>query len=259
MTKRFYVFTGKGGVGKTTLSMSFALALKNRGKNVRYHSFYQSPKMGLLTRLGIPFLDISISGSAEKYIAKKLGSKTLATWIMSTHFFKSLFQMVPGLGHMILLGDLINECNQNPDLILVIDSPASGHALTMFESSQNFKRIFKSGPIVEDIEKMKEKMQDKSFLKTFIITLPNDMAYTEALEVAAELKDYPHYEIIKNRSLIDYISSLPLSTEELPTFIKTKLEIEKNIPQLNKTLPFLPCNEEEKIIQDLSLRMEEFE
>jgi len=139
MHRRLYIFTGKGGVGKTSLAMSFTKQLQLEGKNVLYYCFYQLPEKKLWDALKLPVLDIELEKSAETYIGRKLNSKTIASWIMMTHFFKSLFQILPALGHMILLGHIIDELENNPNLIIVLDSPASGHALTMFESSTNFK------------------------------------------------------------------------------------------------------------------------
>jgi arsenite-transporting ATPase len=51
--------------------------------------------------------------------------------------------MIPGLGHMILFGHIIDELERDPELHIVIDAPASGHALTMFESTSTFETIFK--------------------------------------------------------------------------------------------------------------------
>lgn len=142
LAKRLYIFTGKGGVGKTSLATAMTKHLEHIGLHAQYNSFYQDPEKSLWKELSLPVFDIELFSSAETYIARKLKSTTVASWIMKTHFFKSLFQMVPGLGHMILLGNIIDELEQNPELVIVLDSPASGHALTMFESSSNFKKFF---------------------------------------------------------------------------------------------------------------------
>jgi anion-transporting ArsA/GET3 family ATPase len=151
---RLYIFTGKGGVGKTTLAMAFTKFLESKKINVKYNCFHQNPETSLESALALPTINIKIESSAEVYIGRKLNSTTIAAWIMKTHFFKALFQMIPGLGHMILLGHLIDELEKDPTLVIVLDSPASGHALTMFESTSNFKTIFKTGLVVKDIDRM---------------------------------------------------------------------------------------------------------
>ena len=63
--------------------------------------------------------------------------------------------MIPGLGQMILLGDLVTQLESDPDLTIVLDSPSSGHAITMFESPDNYKEMLKKGLLVQDIDKIK--------------------------------------------------------------------------------------------------------
>jgi arsenite-transporting ATPase len=204
MHRRLYIFTGKGGVGKTTLAMSFTKQLQMQKKEVKYFCFYQFPEKKLYESLKLPVLELNLEKSAETYIGRKLNSKTIASWIMKTHFFKSLFQILPALGHMILLGNIIDELENNPNLIIVLDSPASGHALTMFESSTNFKNIFKTGLIVKDIEKMHTFLNNENNLATYIVTNPSDLAITEARELQKELQENSKMcSIIVNKNFLN--------------------------------------------------------
>ena len=111
---------------------------------------------------------MSTAKSAETYIAKKLSSEMVAGWIMKTPFFKSLFNMIPGLGMMILLGHIIEKLQNDPDLHIVMDSPSSGHAITMFESSHNFKEMFGKGMIVDDINRMHQFIYDEQRLRSIV-------------------------------------------------------------------------------------------
>lgn len=256
MNQRLFIFTGKGGVGKTSVALAYALHLKNKGHKVKYNSFYLPPEKDLVEKLNIPIFNMSVEESAEIYIGNKLGSKTIASWIMSTHFFKSLFQMIPGLGHMILLGHILKELELDPELIIVLDSPASGHALTMFESSNNFKRIFKTGLIVNDIEKMKLSLEDPNFLKTFIVALPNELAIAEANDVKNELAEvYKNLQIIINNSLIRYFQQQNLSFDHLPDILISKISIEEQVLDGFWAIPHIPLNGFAEVIIEIEKNM----
>jgi arsenite-transporting ATPase len=258
MKQRLVIFTGKGGVGKTTLALAYAKILKNRNLKVKYTSFYQTPDEELVFKVGIPLFNITVLESAEIYIGNKLGSKTIASWIMATHFFKSLFQMIPGLGHMILLGHILKELEADPNLIIVLDSPASGHAMTMFESSNNFKRIFKTGLIVNDIEKMKLQLEDPDFLKSYIVALPNELAIQESRELLEELSPvYKNLEIIINNSLKKYCELSHIEESDLPQFLKEKIENEKEVLNGFPVLPHIPENNFAKTVKELELTLSE--
>jgi anion-transporting ArsA/GET3 family ATPase len=225
---RLHVFTGKGGVGKTAFALSYALHLKDQGHQVAYICFDQIPTSQLTQNLGLREIQLSVEASALKYMEKKLGSKIIAGWIAKTPFFSALYDMVPSFGQMILLGHLIDMLQQDPNLKLVLDSPSSGHALTLFEAASNFREIFKTGLLVNDINRMLQFLSDSQNLCTTIITLPTLMALQEGVELQAKLDDL---NIGKTRIwLNDSLSLQPEIidyTDELPHFISAKLENEK--------------------------------
>jgi GTPase SAR1 family protein len=166
--KRLYIFTGKGGVGKTTLSFSFTKYLQDihhnntetKHKKVKYIYFKTSslsdkettldPMIAEAETLGIQTIGLDLLESAEIYVGKKLKSLTLGKWIVKTPFFKAIVNMIPGFNYLIYLGQILEILNDNKDLTLILDSPSSGHALTMLESTHNFRDIFESGIIFDD-------------------------------------------------------------------------------------------------------------
>jgi anion-transporting ArsA/GET3 family ATPase len=261
--KRLYIFTGKGGVGKTSLAMAMTKHLEAQGLKPKYNSFYQDPERSLWKELNLPVLDIELQSSAETYIGRKLKSTTIASWIMKTHFFKSLFQMIPGLGHMILLGNILDELEKDPELIIVLDSPASGHALTMFESSSNFKKIFRAGLIVKDIDKMHKLLSGPGFLKTLIVTLANELAMNEASDLKKELDTNTtgpdlNVGILVNDSFLKYVKENKISESDLPDFLKNKIELEKDIIGKIPALPHIDQNGQSAIIFKIAPYMGEF-
>lgn len=259
--KRLYIFTGKGGVGKTSLAMAMTKHLEAEGLKPQYNSFFQDPERSLWKKLNLPVLDIDLNTSAETYIGRKLNSKTIASWIMKTHFFKSLFQMIPGLGHMILLGHIIDELEKDPELIIVLDSPASGHALTMFESSSNFKKIFRAGMIVKDIDKMHSFLGGKNALKTIIVSLATELAMNEAKDLKTELETHTtgpdlHVNVVVNDSFLQYLKDNKIDETLLPGFLKNKIDLEKAILHGEMALPHIDEKSMDEIITKIAPMME---
>lgn len=254
--KRLYVVTGKGGVGKTLISLALAKHLKDKGHKVLHNSFDQGTNDRLCRDLDISTWNSSLEESATIYIARKLGSETVARWIMKTPFFVSLFNMIPGLGYMIYLGHIIDLLRNDPNLTIVLDSPSSGHLLTTFEVPSNFRDIFGSGILVQDINKMEESLNSSNFLKTLIVCLPHQLSLSEGKEVQEKLlnNNIKRTELLINDSL-SLIPDLP--KKDLPPFLLEKINNEtqllenfQNIDKMVK-IPHFSSLDEKKIIMNL--------
>ncbi len=264
---RLYVFTGKGGVGKTSASMAFTKLLQSQKQKVLYHSFDQPLNKSLAQELKLPYFELNSKQSAEEYIADKLGSKTIAHWILKTPFFSSLLDMLPGLSQLILLGHIINKLESDPDLTIVLDSPSSGHAMTLFEASHNFKEIFKTGLIVQDIERMHQFIYGQNRLKTIILALPSAMAVQEGKELSLKLTklNIPSLHLALNDVTAENQAIKDIGKAPLPNFLERKIELERQaINQLcpeNKSVIFPHYNslEQASIIRQMMPLTEGFQ
>ena len=258
---RLIIVTGKGGVGKTSIALALTKHLKEKNKNVLYNSFDQLTNVSLCEKLNIPFFEMTAAESAETYIGKKLGSKMISSWVMKTPFFKSLFNMIPGLGMVILMGHIIEKLEEDPSLTIVLDSPSSGHALTMLESSHNFKEMFGSGLIVKDIEKMHNFLYEKQLLKTFIVCLPTLMAANEGIELRDSFKqlNIKRVDLILN-DLLHRADEIQGKEDQLPEFLKVKVKLEKEVAtefakNFSNELPHFSVNDEIEMITKLKDEM----
>jgi hypothetical protein len=189
-------------------------------------------------------------------MSKKLGSKMIASWIASTTFFKSLINMIPGFNYLIYLGQILQDLENDPSLIYVLDSPSSGHALTMMEAISNFKKIFNSGIIFNDTIRMSKMIEAPNFARFNIITLPSLLAANEAIELKSQLTNIINIEsrIFLNAS-ID--KSLEQDISELKNdYVKERVAIErevfKTLPELTDIIPFVisinTCESAKKIV-----------
>ena len=134
--------------------------------------------------------------------------------------------MLPGFNFVVYLGQILDDLNDDPDQIVVLDAPASGHALTMLQAVANFKEIFQSGIVYNDTKKIFSQLTDPNLLKIIIITLPTQLSVNEAKELKSDLNEIGY----KNIQLITNSSFLYLENEqELPHFLIEKIKIEKEL------------------------------
>lgn len=247
-TRRLYIFTGKGGVGKTTLSKAFVRYLNEHDHEAVYLTF-KNQSMGETTKdgsagdssrntttemNGIREISLDLEDCARSYIEKKLNSKMIGSWIVKTPFFRALINMVPGFSYLIYLGKILEMGKENPRLIVVLDAPASGHALTMVESTSNFQQIFESGVIFDDTKKMLSRLNDPAYTKIHVVSLPSLMSWQEASELKSGLKVRTpvEVEISVNNCLYSLVEQ---KLADLPPGLRDKAKNEKELIQEHKS------------------------
>ncbi len=229
--KKLYIVTGKGGVGKTLFSFALASYLKEASdKKVLINSFEHEVDQELLKELELEELRLPIIDSTIEYVGRKIKSHTLAKWVMTTPFFKALFNMVPSLANMITFGHIIDYLENNDETILVVDAPSSGHILTILESPLNFQKIFKSGALVKDINRMLN-FTNSEQVECWVLSIPTELAIVEGQELSQKIKSLGISEtkwilnnvLGENKEVMD-----ALSKQEVPDFINKKMDAEQN-------------------------------
>lgn len=266
--KKLYIITGKGGVGKTSAALAFAKYLNDKGHKAQYLHYSTSSlndetsepqEISSAKKMGIPFQAFNLLEASIEYVGKKMKSRTVGKMVVKTPFFKALVNMIPGFNYLIYLGKTLELLKADDDLIFVLDSPSSGHALTMLEATKNFRDIFSSGLLFEDTQKMLSYLHSDNFAKIVILSLPTAMASNEAIDLKEELKKAGDLEteIYLNNSLkaLNGIEGI-----ELPEFLKSKLETEEKISSDNSSeikglIKHSLHNQEEDIIKDLTKEM----
>lgn len=253
--KRLYIVTGKGGVGKTSVALALAQKIKNESKKVLYIDFEDGFQKDYINKNSIDYFRINLVESLREYISRKLHSTMIASWITKAPFFISLVNMVPGFSYLINLGNIIDMLKNDPELIIVLDSPASGHALTMFESTYNFKNIFKSGILFQDAKMMIEYGYDPKNLEVIICSLPTEMALTEAVELKSELATMGvvSSKILLNQSLIELKQ---IENQEFPSLIQNKITNEEKLiedfkDQINFSIPYIGKNNSVEVTSEI--------
>lgn len=236
--KRLYFFTGKGGTGKSTLSSAFCSYLKGHfSLDAKIISLEKSDSI----QNGNDIIYLELQSSILQYLTTKLGP-IVAKGIVKTPFFSSALQMAPGFHYLVYLGDLLQRLKQNPRLILIFDSPSSGHTLTLFQSIAQFKKIFQRGILFDDISEMERILQSPNFYQVHICSLPDQIPMQETIELKNKLTllGYSRISICMNR----IFSSYPI-LPELPQYwihrCKQEQEFLKSFESLiHHKIPFMP-------------------
>ena len=176
--------SGKGGVGKTSASQAIARAQARAGKKTLWVGFEDPTRpAGELTRQAkdLYALNCVADLAFEEYVGMKLRVPGLAHLFLRNPLVKFLAKAGPGVHELVLLGKLWYE-RRNYDCI-VADMPSTGFGLAMFQSIENWSKLFKGGPLHKDASEMLETFADPKECGQLIVALPEEMPLRESLEL----------------------------------------------------------------------------
>jgi len=193
--KRPVIFvSGKGGVGKTVVSQAIAQVFAQKGQRTLWVGFEDpTRKPGELLRIAknLHYLNCEATTAFEEYMGLKLRIPGLAHLFTSNPVIKFLAKAGPGIHELVLLGKLWYE-RKNYDRI-VADLPSTGYGLAMFQSIDNWAKMFQSGPLYKDAKAMIETFSSTREAGQLIVALPEEMPLQESLELGAYLQRiFPH-------------------------------------------------------------------
>ncbi len=189
LQRRLIFFGGKGGVGKTRVSQACArrLAQSDTGtrKKVLWITF-EDPGLPLGEKLpqdvpGLTHFNCDPARAFEEYIGLKIRLPALSHLFVNNKLMRYLSQAAPGVHELVLLGKVWYEI-RNYDHVCV-DLPSTGYGLAMFQSVENFRRLFGGGPIARDAGEMLKTFADPGQTAHVILALPEEMPIQESLEL----------------------------------------------------------------------------
>jgi hypothetical protein len=207
LDRQLLVVTGKGGVGKTTIAAALGLLAARGGRRTVVVEVGEESRMpglfgvepaqaGTETRLAERLSSISIDPDrALLEWLQALGGRVSGRVLASSGTFQYFAAAAPGARELVTMVKIWRltraggKRGRSPghDLV-VLDAPATGHALGMLGSPQTFGTIARVGPIAGHTRQIQELLESPSRSSYVAVALATEMAVTEALELEDGLR-----------------------------------------------------------------------
>jgi hypothetical protein len=178
---------GKGGVGKTALSHAIATRLAEKGQKTLWTTFEDPTRPSgesVQKSEDLWELNCDFTQAFEEYASMKIGIPALTRIFLQNKLMRYMSKAAPGIHELVLLGKVWFERNHYDHV--VVDMPSTGYGLAMFQSTENFVKLFHGGPLHKDAEAMLGTFRDPAITAHIIVALPEEMPLRESIE----LKDY---------------------------------------------------------------------
>lgn len=211
LERRLHVVTGKGGVGKSTLSAALALALQARGRKVLVCEVTAQERVsGLLgakdSGTEIQQIDRSIWSvhvqppeAMRQYGLMVLKYRAIYNAVFENRLVRYFLRSIPSLPEIVMLGKVwwhvARERDEQGNFVwdhVVLDAPATGHGLSFLGTPLTILELVSEGPLMRDMRDMQATLVDPQTTAVHVVTLPEEMPVNEAIELDEALRDQLH-------------------------------------------------------------------
>jgi hypothetical protein len=203
------VVVGKGGVGKTTVAATFADVARRAGLDVGLVVLEEANGPQALFGYAGPlsYDDAVLVGPGDgreggRVRGRLLTSDAALVDYLSSHGLQRLMARlkssgalevvataVPGLPTVLVLGKIRQLEQAGAYDLIVVDAPATGHALSFLSSAGGLADAARSGPLHAQAAWVGEMLSDPMRFEVIVVTIPEELPVNEAVETAFELED----------------------------------------------------------------------
>jgi len=200
------VVAGKGGVGKTTATAALALVAAREGLEVVLTSLGDSGAIPRLFGADRPLAyDESVLAkprgggivrgrvlTPDAALVEYLGDHGLgrvSRRLVKTGALDIVATAIPGIREVLVLGKLKQLELAGTADVLLLDAPATGHALRFLTSSGGLLDAARGGPLREQAEQVVAMLADPRRCQVTLVTIPEETPVNETVETAFRLED----------------------------------------------------------------------
>ncbi len=218
---RVLIVAGKGGVGKTTMVATMArmaagaglsaLVVELEGRPGVPDAFGHAGELeydeAVLEAAGARGIEAGVgddgaavaSGTVRarritpdealaEYLAEH-GLKRVSKRLASSGLMDVVAGAIPGLRDILVLGKIKQLERDGVADVILVDAPATGHAMTFLTSASGLLDAARGGPVRAQAADVVELLTDPDRCQVVLVTLPEEMPVNEAIEAAYRIED----------------------------------------------------------------------
>lgn len=199
--------TGKGGVGKTTVAAALAhhaargrrrVLLVETGGERSLATLFGAPPLGsepapLVGTLAAVRVDPA--ALVESYFRRLLRVPFLVRRLFASATFRAVTAAAPGVTEFVILEHLLQWTEASRLTrraaydVVIVDAPASGHAVRLLRTPAQLQRLVPAGPIAGSVGTLAALLANRARTRAVLVAIPDEMAVAELLETHAAIAD----------------------------------------------------------------------
>jgi anion-transporting ArsA/GET3 family ATPase len=232
LDRRLLFFTGKGGVGKSTMAAATAVLAAQHGKRVLLvevdakgdvTALFEHAPVGFAPKEiqpGILAMAMDTEASLQEYLRLNLKVPVLGRLGPLAKVLEFVATAAPGVKEILTVGKIVWEVREAIEGradhdIVIVDAAASGHIVAQLGAAESIQELVDVGPVRGQTEWMQDILSDPALTAVNIVTTPEEMPVAETIELVARIRNEvrtPLGMIIVNRVLPELFTTADEAT-----------------------------------------------
>ena len=201
--------TGKGGVGKSTVSAALGVAAARQGKRTIVCEVAQQERISsVFERQGVGYHETEIAPRPVRVLDRpparaggvpacsRSRSSPLYDLLFKNRIFTYFAAATPGLRELVTIGKVWELAQLDRRVkrgakydLVIVDAPATGHGLGLLRTPKTFGDIARVGPIKRQADTIYDFITDRSLTGVCAVAWPEEMPVNETLDLQRRLED----------------------------------------------------------------------
>ena len=191
------MLTGKGGTGKTRVAAALGLASGEAGRRVLVVEV-DSQRSALEEAFGVPIgyeptpiadqvwaANITFKPALNDWLRRTVKVPRIIGLIVNNPMVQVFLDVTPGARELVVLSAIVGHLEDFDQVI--VDMPASGHAVSMLKIPDTAHRLMRTGPIHDRAGQIMSVLRGTS-TALGIVALPEEMVVNETVELYEKLE-----------------------------------------------------------------------
>jgi arsenite-transporting ATPase len=230
LDRRLLLFTGKGGVGKTTLVAALALEAARRGRRplvvelghrASMEPVFEVDEIGYEPRevgRGVHAMNLDFESALAEYFEEHIPVRRVARTIMRNKTLQKFFHAAPSVSEVATLNKLSTlENERGPDGAhrwdpIFVDLDATGHAIMLLNLPGVMDGLIGDGPMRRLVDGFSSLLTDPERTILSLVTLPLELPAQETVELYQKL--VAHHDVELGVLFVNQVPPRPLSPKQ---------------------------------------------